>query len=260
MSGGDQWLLDLGNSRAKVARFEAGRPVDAFALDWQRADFAAALQARLAAFPQPAKVWIASVAPALRAQAVQAALASLRPACVEWLRSPRHAGGVTNSYAKPERLGIDRFLAMLAAHAEGGAACVVGCGTALTLDALTAAGRHTEGMITLSPGGALQALKGATAIADTNPDAFTLAASDDTARALHAGCWAAAGALVEWFVTRSQAHGPLQHVWLHGGWASPLADWLRADGMPVEMLEDAVLRGLAVWVAGDTVESSADHS
>lgn len=259
MSAEAHWLLDLGNSRAKVARLESGRLVDAFALDWRREDFAAALQARLENWAQPARVWVASVASATRVAQVQAVLAKLPPARVRWLRSPRCAGGVTNSYAKPERLGIDRFLAMLAAHAEGGAACVVGCGTALTLDALAADGRHTEGMIALSPAGALQALKGATAIADHNPDAFALAATDDTARALQAGCWASAGALVEWFVARWRSRGPLQHVWIHGGWAHSLADWLCADGLSVEVLDDAVLRGLAAWATADTVESPAGN-
>lgn len=260
MSADVHWLLDLGNSRAKAARLEAGRLVDPFALDWQRADFAAELRARLAAWGPPARVWVASVAPGACAARVQAVLAELQPARVDWLRSPRQAAGVTNSYAKPERLGVDRFLALLAAHAVGGAACVIGCGTALTLDALAADGRHAEGMIALSPGGALHALKGITAIADRNPDAFAAVTADDTARALQAGCWASAGALVGWFVARWKARGRLPHVWVHGGWAQPLADWLRVDGLAVEVMEDAVLRGLAVWVAADAVESPADPS
>lgn len=260
MSADGHWLLDLGNSRAKAARLVAGHPVAAFALEWRHEDFVAALRARLQAWGRPTTVWVASVAAAAHVAQVQAVLEPLQPLRVEWLRSPRQAGGVTNSYAQPERLGIDRFLAMLAAHAEGGAACVVGCGTALTLDALAADGRHVEGMIALSPLGALQALKGATAIADSNPDAFAVAGLDDTARALQAGCWASAGALVEWFVARCRSRGPLQHVWVHGGWAPSLADWLRADGVSVEALDDAVLRGLAAWATADAVESPAGNS
>lgn len=253
----ETWLLDLGNSRAKVARLESGAPADVFALEWSAPDFAAALQARLARWPPPARVWVASVASAARTREVHAVLAAFGPAQPEWLRTPRRAGGVTNRYARPERLGIDRFLAMLAAHARARAACViVGCGTALTLDAVRADGQHAEGLITLAPDGMLRALRGATAIADSNPDAFADDARDDTALALQAGCWASAGALVKWFVARHQTAGP--HVWLHGGWAARLAAWLARDGCQVGVLDNAVLCGLAAWADAANVESSAN--
>lgn len=258
MSAGhaETWLLDLGNSRAKAARLERGEPVDTFALDWDRPDFVAAMHGNLDRWPHPARVWIASVASAGRAEKARAALAAIEADRIEWLRTPRHAGGVTNHYARPERLGIDRFLAMLAAHARAPGACVVvGCGTALTLDLVAADGGHAEGMIALSPDGMLQALRGATAIADRNPDAFAGGAIDDTAAALQAGCWASAGGLVEWFVARGKATHGVERVWLHGGWAERLAGWLARDGCDVEVLEHAVLHGLAAWAAGGNVES-----
>lgn len=257
---GETWLLDLGNSRAKAARLVLGRPAETIALAWERPDFAPALRAQLANWPAPTKVWIASVASTAHRQQVATVLTAMGAGCVEWLRTPRCAGGVSNGYVRPERLGIDRFLAMLAGHARSDGACVVvGCGTALTLDAVAADGQHAEGQIALSPRGMLTALRGATAIADHNPDAFAAVAADDTARALHAGCWAAAGAHVEWFVARWRARGPLPHVWLHGGWAGELAAWLAADGLAVEVLDDAVLRGLAAWALADNVESPAGN-
>src|SRR3546814_7641358 len=43
--------------------------------------------------------------------------------------------GVRIAYAQPQRLGVDRFLALLAAHARSRqATLVVGVGTALTID------------------------------------------------------------------------------------------------------------------------------
>lgn len=248
----ETWLFDLGNSRAKVARLERGQPVDAVALAWDRPDFAAALEQALARWPRPDRAWVASVAPAAHAARVREALAERGATRVEWISTPRRAGGVTNRYAKPERLGIDRFLAMLAAHARGEGACVViGCGTALTLDAVTADGDHAEGLIALSPAGMLKALRSATAIADSNSDAFADDARDDTARALRAGCSASAGALVEWFAARSRARDGAGGAWLHGGWAPDLADWLARDGFHAQILDDAVLRGLAVFAGAD---------
>lgn len=254
----ETWLFDLGNSRAKAARLERGEPVDRLALDWERPDFVAALRDALRGWPHPARVWIASVASAGRVEKTRAALDSIEADRIEWLRTPRSACGLTNSYAKPERLGIDRFLAMLAAHRQADGGCVViGCGTALTLDAVSADGIHVEGMIALSPERMLQTLHAATAIADRNPDAFAADVHDDTAMALQAGCWASAGALVEWFVARAGKASGAEHVWLHGGWAGRLAEWLARDGCRVELLDDAALRGLAVWAEGFNVESAA---
>ena len=250
MSGAaaETWLFDLGNSRAKAARLVAGEPADVLALDWEHPRWAATLRRDLDRWPRPARVCVASVASAERVAKTRAALAGVDQGRIEWLRTPRRAGGVTNSYARPERLGIDRFLAMLAAHARAPEACVVaGCGTALTLDALAADGTHADGMIALSPERMLQALHASTAIADSNPDAFAGDPADDTAVALHAGCWAAAGALVEWFAARRAARAGVQRIWLHGGWAAPLAAWLARDGIEAAVLDQAVLRGLAVW-------------
>ena len=254
----EAWLFDLGNSRAKAARLERGEPSDIFALDWDRPDFVAALRDGLKHWPHPARVWIASVASTERAEKTRAALDSIKADRIEWLRTPRSACGLTNSYAKPERLGIDRFLAMLAAHTHArGGYVVAGCGTALTLDAVSADGNHVEGMIALSPERMLQTLRAATAIANRNPDAFATNVRDDTATALQAGCWASAGALVEWFVARSRKGSGTEHVWLHGGWAERLAEWLAQDGFAAELLDNAVLRGLAIWAAEPHVESPA---
>ncbi|MDT8399526.1 MAG: type III pantothenate kinase [Pseudomonadales bacterium] len=57
-------------------------------------------------------------------------------------------GGVRNSYAKVETMGIDRWLAMLAAYGQaGGACCVLDCGSAITLDMIDDSGNHRGGYI-----------------------------------------------------------------------------------------------------------------
>ncbi|HET7611308.1 MAG TPA: type III pantothenate kinase [Rhodanobacteraceae bacterium] len=245
---GETWLLDLGNSRAKLARLERGAPADVAALDWSRPDFVAAARALLGSWPRPRRILVASVAPDARSGALRECLPREPSVEIEWLRSPRRACGVSNRYVKPERLGVDRFLAMVAVHARApGPAVVVGCGTALTLDAIGRDGDHPAGLIAPSPERMLLALQRETAIADRNPDAFRADAEDDTAASLRAGCWAAAGALVEWFARDQQAAIGVPAVWLHGGWAEALAAWLARDGCAVEVLGHAVLHGLAVW-------------
>lgn len=249
MSGqvAETWLLDLGNSRAKLARLEHGVPADITALDWSQPDFSACLRRLVETWPRPGRIRIASVAPAASADRVRELLPGDPTIQIEWLRTPRRACGVATRYAKPERLGIDRFLSMVAVHARAhGAGVVIGCGTALTLDAVAADGGHAAGLIALSPGRMLETLRHGTAIAATNPDAFDGDGRDDTALALQAGCWAAAGALVEWFVTRQGVAGGEATAWLHGGWAAHLQAWLAKDGFPAQVFEHAVLHGLAL--------------
>jgi type III pantothenate kinase len=58
------------------------------------------------------------------------------------------ACGVTNSYAKPETMGVDRWLAMLAAWRRlGVGCCVVDSGSAITIDLLDDQGVHQGGFI-----------------------------------------------------------------------------------------------------------------
>ena len=126
---------------------------------------------------------------------------------------------------------------------------VVGCGTALTLDAVDADGVQQEGMIAPSPELMLRALQGATAIDDINPDAFASGETDDSARALRQGCTRAAAALVQWYHARHRdSNGP--PLYLHGGGAAALCESLEGEAAAhARLIDDAVLRGLALWAA-----------
>jgi type III pantothenate kinase len=60
---------------------------------------------------------------------------------------PRHSG-VVNGYQQPEKLGVDRWLAILAAAAKTESACIiVDCGSAITVDLVTSQGEHLGGYI-----------------------------------------------------------------------------------------------------------------
>ena len=79
----------------------------------------------------------------------------LRRWCVaEWRIEPRFADSVTpvpglrNAYADPAQLGVDRWLALVAARRlADGPVVVVDCGTAITMDLLDEAGVFRGGMI-----------------------------------------------------------------------------------------------------------------
>jgi len=86
-----------------------------------------------------------------------------------WVVSSPHAAGVTNGYDHPNRLGTDRWVALIGARhrvlASGAPrpALVVMVGTAVTVDALDASGRFLGGLILPGFGLMLRALEMGTA-------------------------------------------------------------------------------------------------
>jgi len=62
--------------------------------------------------------------------------------------SSRSLGGVTNGYIEPEQLGVDRWMAIVAAFIHVGSACLVlDIGTAVTSDFVRGDGMHLGGYI-----------------------------------------------------------------------------------------------------------------
>lgn len=66
----------------------------------------------------------------------------------EFAKSTKTLAGVSNSYSNPEELGVDRWLAMVAAwNRVQASTMVVDAGTAITIDILDGTGRHLGGYI-----------------------------------------------------------------------------------------------------------------
>jgi len=141
------WLLDLGNTRLKVAAWQPGQGLGAVqAWTHGAVDFAPLLQRWLAGVQAGDACWLASVAGSELTAAVAEALASRGNPAVRARPRPECAG-VRIAYAEPSRLGVDRFLALLAAHARGDGPWLLVCaGSALTVDLMDAGGRHRGAM------------------------------------------------------------------------------------------------------------------
>ena len=66
------------------------------------------------------------------------------------IKAEAQQGALINGYMEPERLGVDRWLAMLAVIEEEQPEvpiCVIDCGSAITIDAVNAKGEHVGGLI-----------------------------------------------------------------------------------------------------------------
>lgn len=238
-------LLDLGNTRLKFALCDGGVFTHRGAFGWD-ADIAHELASLWATWPRPVRVVGASVVDGARETAVAVAAGNAFGCHPEWVRTPAEACGVRNAYAEPGRLGVDRFLALVDAWDAGRAPCVLASvGTALTLDALDAEGRHLGGWIAPGPLLMQQSVLGATVQVRPDHAGAVRDLADNTADGLASGCWQASAALVDRFVRRAAAQlGGSPSITLGGGDAELLAPLLEHS---VSIVPDAVLRGLAVW-------------
>jgi type III pantothenate kinase len=233
-------LIDLGNTRLKWALWDGANLLTVRAAAHAELD-----DLVWADLPRVNAVVVASVAAPALNERIDAAARQRFGLAAHFVHSHAETCGVRNAYDQPERLGVDRFLGLIAAHAHAREATVIAsCGTALTLDALAADGTHLGGLIAASPDLALGALRGGTANLRRMPPGSIVEIAGNTADAMESGTWLAAVALVERFVARAaQRFGAAPRLVLTGGGAPRLGTLL---SMPHRLDAELVLRGLAV--------------
>lgn len=142
-------LLDLGNSRLKVARALPGGGIERLGEAVHRGRGPAAALAEVLAGEAPdTEAWCANTAGAAAGAALKAALNGHGIDAPVFLRARAEGWGVRCAYVEPARLGADRWAALLGARGLADGPClVVDAGSALTIDALAADGVHLGGWI-----------------------------------------------------------------------------------------------------------------
>jgi type III pantothenate kinase len=147
-----QLLIDIGNTMIKWALVEKARPEIGQWLDSGMVAHKDAEQFKDILRDHPiSRALLSNVA----GKAIRERLESLlqhrvgADPEVEWFASVDALAGVRNAYKNPAQLGCDRFAAMIGARAlfPGKALIVACCGTATTVDALSADGLFIGGMI-----------------------------------------------------------------------------------------------------------------
>lgn len=155
-------------------------------------------------------------------------------------RSCASNAGVKNGYVDPTKLGVDRWLGVLAASPASGRVCVAMCGTALTLDILEE-DEHVGGYI--MPGLSLMAaslIERTKGVGCVGPNTDGLQPARNTSEAVARGGLLAAAGCIERVVRQFGA----SRVILAGGDASRLSGCLQMSHF---VDPDLLLRGLQVY-------------
>jgi type III pantothenate kinase len=141
-------LIDVGNSRLKWATAR-GSALDETGIVGRRELSAGGLETLFRQLERPLDgIWVANVAGQAMMERLLSAAPDLPGSAWHFQTSTGKFLGVTNGYRQPELLGVDRWIAMIAAYARvRGPVCVMDAGTACTLDAVDAEGRHLGGVI-----------------------------------------------------------------------------------------------------------------
>ncbi len=196
--------------------------------------------------PRPTAAIVSNVAGDAAAEGIARVLRALAIEA-HWLAATATCGGVVNGYEQPERLGPDRWAALIGARARYRGACVVAnCGTATTIDALAPTGEFIGGVI--APGVDLMRAALTTRVPALHGTSGRFAFfPTNTADAIASGAvHAAAGAIVGMARRLDEWTGAAPRIVLTGGAAVQVAPQLAGT---IEIVEHLVLEGLVVAMA-----------
>ena len=216
--------IDIGNTRAKY-RVEgvAGGTV----ISCPHAELPTAI---LALMPEQGAciVRVACVANSELMRQLELALVIKSNVRLTKIGSSRYCAGVTNSYAEPERLGVDRWLAMIAAFHRFREPCIViDAGSAVTLDVIDESGLHLGGWI--CPGLSMMRtslLQGTAGVRFERPAQVDVALGRATAEAVYNGTLAMMAGWLNRSVTALLEKSGNTHIVLSGGDAGQLRSYL----------------------------------
>ena len=141
-------LLDAGNTAVKWGLCKAGDIVKSGNFVHRGHDVNDLAVQSWSELQVPAGVYIANVAGEDLGKQLSDWIRQQWEITPVFITTTGQACGVSNAYAVPENLGIDRWAALIGAHHHcKGALCIVDCGSAITLDMLAADGVHHGGLI-----------------------------------------------------------------------------------------------------------------
>ena len=233
--------VDVGNTRLKWRLSSAKSIVDRGSLmthseDWSVLSF---LSAR-----EPARIRVSNVAGDHVAERLRVLAQNDLGIKVEFAFAAKSLGEVRSAYKKPELLGVDRWLAIVAGWDVCQKSCVVvDAGSALTLDFIDSEGKHEGGFILPGREMMRSSLYGGTSgVRVDGENVAGLSYGQTTEEAVNNGCLAMVLALLEKSASIG-LDGPELAMVMTGGDAPALLKYLPDT---VCYRPDLVLEGLAL--------------
>lgn len=241
--------IDIGNSRVKWALFEAEIIIRQGVFAYERSCFAEALVTEQLPIQNNA-VFVSNVAGIEIEQIMTHALLSTGCEKYEFVKTRNEQCGITNGYMRPLSLGVDRWLAMIAAYHSTNRKsvhniCVIDCGTAVTVDIVNTSGHHLGGYI--APG--YQAMQSVLSQRTSDIETTTrlvpevLEPAGTTEEAIERGCMQFLYAGVQAMLKQCVGEAPSVDVFITGGDAVALLRFMQEE---VDVIHDPLLvnRGL----------------
>ncbi len=247
--------IDVGNTRLKWALYEAPRP--GAALFAHGAEFLENIdklaEVSWSSLAAPTRMLGCAVAADAIKRRVEEQMEELWDVPAQWVVANAGEAGIVNGYDHPTRLGADRWVAMIGARhrmlAAGRARpmVVVMIGTAVTVEAVDAAGAFLGGFILPGHGIMLRALESGTAGLHV-PTGDVREFPTNTSDALTSGGTFAIAGAIERMVQHVRQHCGEDPVrYMTGG-----AGWKMAPHMSLsfELVESLIFDGLLVIAQG----------
>jgi type III pantothenate kinase len=235
-------LLDLGNSRLKWALYDNTTLIKQ-GKSLPHSELTAKQLTQLWQNLRPEKIGISCVGKTDLLHCIESVIDDLwgdTSLCFH-AQTQAHAFDVQNGYLHPEKLGVDRWLALLAARQKTLThTCMVDCGTAITVDILDAKGQHEGGLICAGLNLMQHALACHTADLPFSTRTHPIGLAKETNAAIYSGTLFAACGLIEHIMAKQPKNTTLL---LTGGNAPLIAMHLN---YPCTIESELVLQGLAL--------------
>lgn len=244
-------LVDAGNSRIKWGQAHDQVISDYGALEYKDRQIAAVLASAWSGLPPPDRILVVNVAGSSLAESINRYCREHFRRDPEYIQTAPRACGVTNGYTQPAQLGADRWAAVIGAyHRYGGPACIISCGTAITVDTVTRDGQHLGGLIAPGLGVMQRALAATAPVIPKEPSEVVTLYARDTRTAITSGVlYAAAGLLERAVLEIQEQQGAQTKFLLTGGDAERMQSIVRGRFTLAPYL---VLEGLAVLAGQQT--------
>jgi type III pantothenate kinase len=205
-------------------------------------------------YDAPARVIVSNVAEESIASEIRKVVTSLWQLDVEFIVSSKNCCGLVNSYHRPSQLGVDRWLAMVAAYQMTlSTVIVIDCGTAVTIDLVNEKGHFLGGVIMPGLSSALKSLGADTdavgVIGDTG--AITRTTAQSTEEAVQAGVlYGLAGGIERVVREHALSVDKVASIFITGGDAEKLTPYMRISTI---LQTDLVLQGLRLFAEKDVL-------